>query len=299
MSLKFPVPVLEIFHIYDIPERFFTERCNATYFDKLCERIVDLDNIDPSEAFVLPHLHDRYHVMFNYFVQGTVSNSSKYSGPEGRKQILCGIFAIMYTYWDYKFEDISVGINSGIEQLKKYKDESVLNSLPPGEQFVGKWIKEQVDIDKVCWFLENLIPPYNDNFDGVDEMDIETLHLLRDTMTYSPLYSISYYPKELQEIQNYSLILTLISYYGVSTMDEVHKCFNTYFKSPLIHEPYTEFTKNMVEIYNSSRESCENILNNDSIMYMSRYLDEHGNGPEIDNIRAKNPLPINYQMNIY
>ncbi len=299
MSLKFPVPVLEIFHIYDIPERFFTDRCNAAYFNKICEKFVDMDSVDPSESFILPHMHDKLHVMLNYFIQGTISNSSKYSGQEGRKMIIHGLFALMYTCWDYKIDDINVGINSGIEQLKTYKSNKFFENLPVHESFVGKWIEENLDIDKICWFLENLRKPYEDNFNNINPIDIETLYLLRDTINYSPLYCISFYPKELQEIQNYSLALTLISYYGATNLNKIHECFNTYFRSPLLHEPYTLFTKKMIEIYNTSKMNNDNILNDDSIKYINEYLNNHMSSEDFDIMKAKNPLPINDQMNIY
>ena len=297
MTINLPVPVLEIFHIYDIPERFFNERCNAIYFDKLCERLVDLDHIDPSEAFALPHLHDRYHMMLNYFVKGIMFEPTKFIGLEGQKAALRGIFAILYTYWDYKFEDISVGIDSGITQLKKYQDRSI--ELPNEEKYVCDWITSNIDVDKVVWMLEMLKLPYNDNFGSASELDINVVKLLRDTMSYGALYCVSYYPKELQEIQNYSLIMTLLTYYGVTTMDKVHKCFNTYFRSPLRHEPYTNFTKKMIEIYNANRSDESNILNNDSIKSISRYLELHGSSSELDLIKTKEPLPINDSMNIY
>ncbi len=299
MSLKMPIPVLEIFHMLDIPERFFNERCNAIYFDKLCDRLVDLDHIEPSEAFALPHLHDRYHMMMNYFLQGTMENLKSFSGVDGQKATVHGIFAILYTYWDYKFEDVSVGIDSGITQLKKYHDKSIVPDLSESDNYVCDWFQKNIDVDRVCWLLEMLKTPYNDDFGNHSELDIEVLKLLRDTISYGPLYCVSYYPRELQEIQNYSLVMTLLTYYGASSMDEVHCCINTYFRSPLLHEPYTDFTKKMIEIYNKSRESEDNILNKDSINYVLKYFNTRGDISEIELIKSKNPLPINENMNIY
>ena len=299
MSLKFPVPVLEIFHIYDIPERFFTERCNSIYFDRLCENLNDFDKIDPAEAFTMPHLHDRYHMMLNYFCRGAIWDPEKFNGIEGQKKILNGIFAILYSYWDYKFSDLNVGIETGIERIKTYQNNSILNELSFEEKYVIDWLKNRVDLDKTIWFLDNLKRPWKDDFEDVDSLDLEILHLLRDTISYGPLYCISYYPNELQEIQDYSLILTLIAFYGVSTMEEVHRCFNTYFKSPLMHEPYTDFTKSMIDIYNINRTNEENVLNYFSIEHMKKYLETHSGNSEFELIKARNPLPINDQMNIY
>lgn len=299
MSLKLPVPIFEIFHMLDIPERFFNERCNATYFDKLCDKLNDLNHIDPSEAFVLPHLHDRYHVMMNYFLRGSMNNSI-FVGLDGQKAILRGIFAILYTYWDYKFDDINVGIDSGIIQLRKYQNRSIMSELSEDEKYVCDWIRENIDVDKVCWMLEMLKYPYSDSFDSsVSTLDIEVLKLLRDTVTYGPLYCISFYPTELQELQNFSIIMTLIIYYDPKNIRDVHNCINTYFRSPLRHEPYTEFTKSMIEIYNRNRTDENNILNDNSIQSIERYFTLRSNNSELETIRAKNPLPINDNMNIY
>ena len=299
MIVRFPVPVLEIFHIYDIPERFFTERCNAIYFEKLCENFTDFDLIDPAAAFMIPHLHDRMHMMFNYFCSGVMWNPMQFSGIDGQRKILNGLFAILYSCWDYKFEDPNVGIDSGIARFKEYQSKSIDKELSSDEKYVCDWIKERIDISKVCWLLENLKKPWNDEFEGIDPLDLEILHLLRDTMTYGPLYCVSYYPKELKEIQNYSLVLTLITEYGVNTSEKIAECFNTYYKSPLMHEPYTDFTKKMIEIYNSNRENEEDVLNTDSIQSMTKYLNCHVEESEFELIKAKNPLPINEQMNIY
>ncbi len=299
MSLKYPVPVLEIFHFYDIPERFFTERCNAAYFDKLCERLVDFDQVDPADAFAMPHLHDRYHVMLNYFCHGIMWNPERFSGIGGQHLIRDGIFAILYSYWDYKFDDPNIGIESGLNRFKEYQKKSILKEISFEERYICDWIKERIDVNKVCWLLENLKYPWKDDFEGIDPLEVEVLHLIRDAMTYGPLYCMSYYPKELQEIQNYSLALTLITQYGVETIDEINNCFNTYFRSPLRHEPYTEFTRKMIEIYNGSRINEENILNEDSISDMSRYLDTHSGELEFNLIKARNPLSINEQMIIY
>ena len=299
MGLKFPVPVLEIFNIYDIPDKFFTERCNSTYFDKLCSNIVDFDQIDPVDAFAMPHLHDRYHMMMNYFCRGIMWDPAKFSGIEGQRKVLNGIFAILYSYWDYKFDNFDIGIDTGIERFKMYQSNTISKELNSDELYVCEWLKSRVDMDTVVWLLENLKRPWNDNFENIDPLDLEVLHLLRDTITYGPLYCISFYPSELQEIQDYSLILTLIAYYGVSNINDVHKCFNTYFRSSLMREPYTNFTKNMIEIYNRNKENEENILNQFSIEHMDKYLSTHSGTTEFEMIKARNPLPINDQMNIY
>ena len=84
--------------------------------------------------------------------------------------------------------------------------------------------------------------------------------------------------------------MTLITYYGVTTMDKVHECFNLYFRNPSLHQPYTEFTQNMIGIYNRVGLSPESVLNTDSVNYMERYLGNHGTGTELELIKAKNHL---------
>ena len=297
MGFKLPVSVLEIFHILDIPERFFTERSNAIYFEKLCDKMIDSDYVDLSEDFILPHIHDRYHTMMNYFFCGALSDPETFSGIMGRQAILCGLFAILYTYWDYKFDDINVGIDSGIRRLRKYQDQSIMSELIEKEKYVCEWIRQNVDIDNVCWLLKMLKRPYScECIEKKSSQKYNTLKLLRDTVSYGPLYCVSYYPDELQESQIYTLITTLLVYYGAASLDEVSKCFNTYFRSPLIHEPYTEFTKSMIEIYNRNRSDKSNILNDISIEKIKKFFDIQ---TDLDMLKAKNPLPIDDNMNIY
>lgn len=298
MNIKLPVPVLEIFSFYDIPERFFTERSGAEYFDKICANLTDFDSIDPADSFIMPHIHDKFHMMFNYFCRGIMWDPERFMGMEGQTKIRNGLFALLYSCWDYKFDDINVGIESGLKRFKEYQKDSILKELPEEERYVREWVKSRIESDKVCWILENLKTPWKDDFNDIDPLDLEILYLIRDTITYGPLYCVSYYPKELKEIQNNSLAFTLLTEYGADNIDKLNQCFNTYYQNSLRHDPYTEFTRNMVELYNNNRSDSGNVLNEDSINNMKIFLDSFGE-TEFKMVKARNPLPINEQMNIY
>ena len=297
-----PIYPPRLFEIFDIPDIFQEDIFECTFLNRLNDNISgEKDengnpvNVDPADAFNLTHFSNRFNLQLNWLYASTV-NDSRFRNIEGRTAIIHGIFAIVYSVWDFKFEDSAVGIDSGYEQLKKYILPETYDNFSQRDKFILSWFKKNVDLCKIGKIMNLMKTPFSEDYGDLDELHVEIVKIIRDAIVFSPVYSVSYYPKEYHNIHNFAIGIVQCVHYGVRTPDEIIRNIDLYYSNK---KPYTVFAKHMISVYNSANDTGH-ILNQDAIDVFQTYLSSQLSDDESNNrLRRRNILEFTENSNIY
>lgn len=241
--------VSEFFDLFDIPDIFFRERVESQFFTDMLNEFVQTDNsIDDNKIFLLMHLSNRQFVYLNFYniLITIMMKDSKYR--KYRNRVVAGFLALLYTSWDFHWNENRENILSGKERFFEFFSDEFYKNLPGEEQFVKRWIDDAIPKNKVLYYLDALA----DNIDQqttteIDEVDQIIVKILKDCITLSPIYI--YYcmntesDEELQKTHIFNLLMIFFTQYGIQ---DLSKIINNLQEYCLNHQPVSEFTKTLI-----------------------------------------------------
>lgn len=259
-TARFPMTLESIFENLDLPEVFINEKTDAPYFRSVLN---DLEGCSPEDSaaaiyksFLVYHISSRLLCEINYYY-AAMESTGILKTPAGKDSFLYGIFAIIYSTWDYNFQDPNIGIESGKQRFLQYFDENFYQDMPEKQKFIKYWVSQKFNKERFITIMDSIKRPFGEIPDSVSETDRVVIQTLRDTIIYAPFFSLIFYPESGLKFILYELLITFLIQYNISSLEEIDKCLKMFYMSGDNPEPEIEFTKNLVNEYKSQNKHVE------------------------------------------